>query len=109
MALKEDWKKAGKDIGHAFKSTGKSLGKTLDVAFDDDQPLEDEEGKPVLKSNWSETGKSFGEAGKSIGKATSHTAKKVFKDEPCEEKKEESKKPEESDVVDVDSKEKTGD
>ena len=107
MALKEDWKKAGKDIGHAFKSTGKSLGKTLDVAFDDDQPLEDEEGKPVLKSNWSETGKSFGEAGKSIGKATSHTAKKVFKDEDAP--KEEANKPEESEVVDVESKEKTGD
>ena len=29
MALKDEWKETGKDIGHAFKSLGKTLPKAL--------------------------------------------------------------------------------
>ncbi len=105
MALKEDWKNTGKGIGHAFKNFGKAVKTSVEVGVGDKERV-DEDGNPALKDAWSETGKSFGEAGKSIGKSADHTAKKVFKDEDAKEEKKEEKKPGESEVVDVESKDK---
>ena len=102
MALKDDWKKTGKNIGHAFKGFGKAVKTSVEVGVGDKERT-DEEGNPRLKDSWSEVGKDFGEAGKSIGKSASHTAKKACGKDTEEEKKEE--KPNESEVVDVDSKE----
>lgn len=98
MALKDDWKKTGKNIGHAFKGFGKAVKTSVEVGVGDKERT-DEEGNPRLKDSWSEVGKDFGEAGKSIGKSASHTAKKATGNEKEE-------KPEESEVVDVDSTEK---
>ena len=84
MALKEDWKKTGKDVGTAFADLGKSLGKTAKVVFTDDENKVEENGHTELGNKWKKTGKDFGEAGKSFGKASLHTAQKVVN---CDDKK----------------------
>ena len=104
MPLKEDWKKMGKDVGHAFKDFGKAVATTAKVAVGkEDNSQVNEDGKTPLREAWSDTGKQFGEAGKSIGRASKNTAKKVV---GKEDKQEKPSKPKEEDVIDVESKEK---
>lgn len=102
MALKDDWKKTGKGIGGAFKNFGKAMKTTVKVGLGKEEST-NEEGKSSLKEAWSNTGKSFGDAGKSVGKSTSHTAKKAT---GKDEEKKKASKPDESEVVDVESTEK---
>ena len=82
---KENWKTFGKDTGKAFKSFGKAIGKTAQVAFTDKDNTIEENGKSELGNAWTETGKGFEESGKSLGKAITRTFKPVEK-----EKKEEN-------------------
>ena len=77
MALKDKWKKFGKNTGSAFSNFGKAIAKTAKVAFTDDENCLEENGHSELGNAWRETGKSFGEAGKSLGKAAQGTAQKV--------------------------------
>ena len=94
MALKESWKKFGKNTGKAFTNLGKSLVTTARVVVGTEE-RENEEGKSTLKESWSETGKGFGDAGKSLGTAAKETVQKPL------EKKEEPKEPSPEEVVDV--------
>lgn len=87
---KENWKKFGKDTGGAFKSFGKAVGKTAQVAFTDKDNEIEENGKSELSNAWAETGKGFEESGKSFGKAISRTFKPVEKDKKDEKKEEAS-------------------
>ena len=84
---KENWKQFGKNTGGAFKSFGKAIGKTAQVAFTDKDNTIEENGKSELGNAWTETGKGFGESGKAFGKAISRTFKPVEKEG---EKKEEN-------------------
>lgn len=98
---KENWKKFGKDTGGAFKSFGKAIGKTAQVAFTDKDNTIEENGKSELGNAWTETGKGFEESGKSLGKAISRTFKPVEKDG---EKKEENETEVADEVVDDENK-----
>ena len=98
MALKDEWKKTGKDIGHAFKDFGKAVGTTAKVVVGKEEKT-NEEGKSTLKESWKGVGKGFGTAGKDIGKSAKGTAKKVVGKEDKEDK------PKEGEVIDVPSKE----
>ena len=62
-----------------------------------------EDGKTTLRSSWTKVGHGFGDAGKSIGDSASGTAKKVV---GKEEKEKAPSKPEESEVTDVEAKDK---
>lgn len=77
MALREKWKKFGKNTGRAFGNFGKAMGKTAKVAFTDDENMLEANGHTELGNAWRETGKAFGEAGKSLGKAAEGTVDKV--------------------------------
>ena len=88
MALKDKWKKAGKDTGKAFGSFGKAMGKTAKVVFADDENKKEENGHTELSNAWRETGKGFGQAGKSLGKAAQGTGQKILdveKEDPVAE------------------------
>ena len=78
MALKQKWKKAGKDTGEAFANLGKSTGKTAKVVFTDEKNDIEPNGRRKLSNSWRKTGKSFGKAGKSVGKALQGTAQKIL-------------------------------
>ena len=84
---KENWKEFGKDTGKAFKSFGKAIGKTAQVAFTDKDNTIEENGKSELGNAWTETGKGFSKSGKDFGKAMARTFKPVEKED---EKKEET-------------------
>lgn len=86
MPTKEKWKETGKNTGHAFANLGKSLGKTMKVAFTDDPNVVEEDGHTELGNAWRETGKAFGEAGKSFGKAMESTFNKVVGEDDKEDK-----------------------
>ena len=76
MSVKDNWKEAGKGIGHSFAGLGKSIVKSVKVGVDkaaSDEPT----GETGLKQSWSEVGHSFGHAGKALGKAAASTVKKV--------------------------------
>ena len=77
---KENWKEFGKDTGKAFKSFGKAIGKTAQVAFTDKDNTIEENGKSELGNAWTETGKGFSKSGKDFGKAMSRTFKPVEKE-----------------------------
>ena len=68
------------ETGGAFKSFGKAIGKTAQVAFTDKDNTIEENGKSELGNAWTETGKGFEESGKSLGKAISRTFKPVEKE-----------------------------
>ena len=86
MPVKDEWKQTGKNTGKAFGNLGKSFGKTMKVAFTDDENPVEENGHTELGNAWRETGKAFEEAGKSFGKAMEATFNKVVDDEDKEEK-----------------------
>ena len=97
MSLKDKWKETGKNIGGAFKNFGKAMATTAKVAVGKEENKVNEDGKSTLREAWTKTGHGFGDAGKSLGKAVSGTVDKVV----GEEEKEEAKKPNEEEVVDV--------
>ena len=81
MALKEKWKETGKNTGRAFANFGKALGKTMKVAFTDDENMIEANGHTETAKAWRETGKAFGQAGKSFGKAAEDTVDKACGEE----------------------------
>lgn len=102
MSLKDEWKKTGKNVGSAFSNFGKAMGKTMKVAFTDDENKVDENGESELKKAWKDTGKGFGEAGKSFGHATGDTAKAVVDDiDEKNEKRKKKKEDKKNGVVDA--------
>ena len=102
MALKDKWKNTGKSIGGAFKNFGKAVATTAKVAVGKEENSVNEDGKTKLRDSWTNVGHGFGDAGKSIGTSAKGTVDKVA----GKEEKEEVKKPEESEVVDVEVKDK---
>ena len=100
MALKDDWKETGKDLGGAFADLGKTLvrtGKTavdkaVDWAESDDAEKKAEEADSNVfnDGSWRETGKGLGQAFAGLGKTLLDTGKTVVdkvtnKDEKPEE------------------------
>ena len=85
MALKNKWKETGKNTGKAFANFGKALGKTMKVAFTDDENMIEANGHTETANAWRETGKSFGKAGTSLGKAMQGTGKKIIGEEDKDE------------------------
>ena len=86
MALKDKWKATGKNTGKAFANFGKALGKTMKVAFTDDENMIEANGHTETSNAWRETGKAFGEAGKSFGQAAEGTVDKACGTEDEEKK-----------------------
>ncbi len=82
MALKDDWKGTGKQLGGAFANLGKALIKTAKVGVDKAEAWAEGEdpGKAVPEQNvtndgtWRETGKELGGAFAGLGKTLLHTA-----------------------------------
>ena len=105
MALKDSFKKTGKSIGHAFSNFGKAVATTAKVAVGNEENTVNEEGKSKLRESWTNVGHGFGDAGKNIGKTAKDTVDHIDDKEKAKEaEKEKPTKPEESEVVDVDSK-----
>ena len=100
MALKDKWKNTGKSIGGAFKNFGKAVATTAKVAVGNEENDVQESGKTRLRESWTNVGHGFGDAGKNIGTAAKGTVDKVV----GEEEKEKDVKPQEDEVIDVDSK-----
>lgn len=82
MAIKDDWKDTGKQLGGAFANLGKALIKTAKVGVDKAEAWaegEDPE-KAVPEQNvtndgtWRETGRELGGAFAGLGKTLLHTA-----------------------------------
>ena len=72
MSTKEEWKKTGKNIGHAFANLGKAIGTTAKVVTGEDN--HQGEGKKTKTGEaWTNVGHGFRDAGKSFGKATAST------------------------------------
>lgn len=82
MALKDDWKDTGKDLGGAFTNLGKTLIRTAKVGVDKADAWADGEdpAEAVPEENvtndgsWRETGKGLGDAFANLGKTLIHTA-----------------------------------
>ncbi len=72
MSRKEEWKKAGKDIGHAFANLGKAIGTTAKVVTGEDNH-QGEGRKTKTGEAWTNVGHGFADAGKQFGKATATT------------------------------------
>ena len=100
MALKEKWKATGKNTGKAFSNFGKALGKTMKVAFTDDDNMIEANGHTETSNAWRETGKGFGQAGKSLGKAAKGTGEKIIGEEDDIKESDEVVNEEASEVVD---------
>ena len=74
MALKENWKKTGQDLGNAFSGLGKNIirsAKTgVDKAVDWADVDKDTPDKNVFNDgSWKETGKDLGHAFSDLGKS----------------------------------------
>ncbi len=82
MALKDEWKGAGKQLGGAFANLGKTLIKTAKVGVDKAEAWADGEdpqkavpGQNVTNDgSWRETGAELGGALAGLGKTLLHTA-----------------------------------
>ena len=82
MALKNDWKETGKELGGAFANLGKTLIRTAKVGADKAEAWADgkdpEQAVPqenvTNDGSWRETGKGLGGAFASLGKTLLHTA-----------------------------------
>ena len=100
MALKDEWKKTGQELGDAFTGLGKSLVRTAKVGADmtqnwaeDRDPHEGITQQSVTNDgSWQKTGRRMGDALEQLGKTVLHTAKtgakKVENWEEQDEKKE---------------------
>ncbi|MBR6322371.1 MAG: YtxH domain-containing protein [Lachnospiraceae bacterium] len=81
MALKDQWKETGKDMGEAFSGLGKNIIRSVadgvEKVTDWAQPKEEkDDGSSVFNDgSWRETGKDFGEAFSGLGKSLVSTAK----------------------------------
>ena len=82
MALKDDWKDTGKQLGGAFANLGRTLIKTAKIGMDKAEALVDgkDPEKAVPEQNvtndgsWRETGKELGGAFAGLGRTLLHTA-----------------------------------
>lgn len=82
MALKDEWKDTGKDLGGAFANLGKTLLRTAKVGVDKAEAWAEgnDPEKAVPQENvtndgsWRETGRELGGALASFGKTLLHTA-----------------------------------
>ena len=72
MSRKEEWKKAGKNIGTAFANLGKAIGTTAKVVVGEDNS-QGEGKKTKTGEAWTNVGHGFRDAGKQFGKATANT------------------------------------
>lgn len=86
MSLKEKWKNAGVNIGHAFRDVGKAIGVTAKVAFTDESNDNGEGKKSKTGEAWTKVGHDFAEAGKSLGKAGAATLDSIDEEEKAKEK-----------------------
>ncbi len=81
MALKDEWKKTGKDLGNAFASLGKNTGKSIETGADKAGELigkknEDGEDSNVFNDgSWRSTGSKLGHAFTGLGKTLVSSAK----------------------------------
>ena len=82
MALKDEWKDTGKNLGGAFANLGKTLIRTAKVGVDKAEAWADgsdpNEAVPAENvtndGSWRETGKELGGAFASLGKSLIHSA-----------------------------------
>lgn len=82
MALKDEWKGTGKELGGAFANLGKTLLRTAKVGVDKAEAWADgkDPAQAVPEENvtndgsWRETGKELGGAFASLGKSLLHSA-----------------------------------
>ncbi len=80
MALKDEWKQTGKDLGGAFADLGKTLLKTAKVGVEkaDSWAEGTEDPTPAVNvtndGTWRETGKELGGALAGLGKTLLQTA-----------------------------------
>lgn len=103
MSLKDEWKKAGVDIGHAFRDAGKALGVTAKVVVKGNNS--NGEGKKSKTGEaWTKAGHGFADAGKALGKAGASTVEKVFDGD--DKSKEDKIKVDEDKVIDAEFKDK---
>ena len=85
MALKDQWKETGKDMGEAFSGLGKNIvrvvrdgvDKATDWADKDETKLPEGEKESTVfnDGSWRETGKDMGEAFSGLGKSLINSAK----------------------------------
>ncbi len=85
MALKDQWKETGKNMGEAFSGLGKNIvrvvrdgvDKATDWADKDENKLPEGEKESTVfnDGSWRETGKDFGEAFSGLGKSLLNSAK----------------------------------
>ena len=85
MALKDQWKETGKNMGEAFSGLGKNIvrvvrdgvDKATDWADKDEEKLPEGEKESTVfnDGSWRETGKDFGEAFSGLGKSLVNSAK----------------------------------
>ena len=83
MALKDEWKKTGQELGDAVTGLGKSLVRTAKVGADMAQNWAEDrdprEGIPqpnvTNDGSWPEAGRRMGDALEQLGKTVLHTAK----------------------------------
>ena len=81
MSLKDKWKTAGVNIGHAFRDAGKALGVTAKVIFTDESNDNGEGKKTKTGEAWTKAGHGFADAGKSLGQAGAATLDKACGEE----------------------------
>lgn len=74
MALKDEWKSAGKGLGHAFKKFGKTFVRSADEVIDEDSGSKTPDQSVFSDGSWRSTGKGLGQAFVNVGKALVDTA-----------------------------------
>ena len=67
MALKDEWKKTGQELGDAFTGLGKSLVRDPHEGIPQQNVTND--------GSWQKTGRRMGDALEQLGKTVLHTAK----------------------------------
>ena len=92
---KEDWKKAGKSIGQAFKNFGKAMGTTAKVVFTEEENSNGEGERTKTGEAWSKVGHGFKDAGINLGSAAKSTIDEVDEKEKAKEEAEAKKKEDE--------------
>lgn len=106
MSLKDEWKKAGVNIGHAFRDAGKALGVTAKVVIGKEDNNNGEGQKSKTGEAWTKAGHGFADAGKSLGQAGKATVERVEDDIEKEDKKGKKVSVDEENVIDADFKDK---
>lgn len=78
---KQEWKNSGTELGHAFKSFGKTFVRSAKTTGEkiadwaDDKPAEEQQPESTVYSDgsWKQTGKELGNAFVGVGKTLLHT------------------------------------